>query len=121
LIAAAGRGEQRLRRGADVIATLRRGRRTRTHLIRVNALDNGLDHNRYGFAVSRRVGNAVVRNRTKRRLREIVHQVPTTPGHDVLVTANEAITNASFQELTRAFMSACRKLSIDNGSERHSS
>ncbi|HJM74886.1 MAG TPA: ribonuclease P protein component [Dehalococcoidia bacterium] len=119
-MAAVRRGEQRLRRGADVIATLRRGRRTRTHLLRVNALDNGLSHNRYGFAVSSRVGNSVVRNHTKRQLREIVHQVPTTPGHDVLVTANEAVTTATFKELTRAFATSCEKLSIYNRDLRSS-
>ena len=108
------RREQRLRRGADIIATLRRGRRTRTRLMRVNALDNGLDHNRYGFSISRRVGNSVVRNRAKRQLREIVHQVPTASGYDVMVTADESIANADFQEISRAFASATQKLSIAN-------
>lgn len=86
--------------------------------MRVTVLDNGLKHNRYGFAVSRRIGGAVVRNRTKRRLREITHQVRTAPGHDVLVTAEPSSADASFQELTRAFETATQKLAIADGDTR---
>ena len=111
-MAAARRGEQRLRRRADFLTTLRHGRRARTALLRVTVLDNDREHNRYGFAVSRRVGGAVVRNRTKRQLREIVRQVPTTPGHDVLVTADPSSVHASFRELKRDFKRATEKLSI---------
>lgn len=114
-MAAARRAEQRLRRRADFMAVLRHGRRARTRLMRVTVLDNGLDHNRYGFAVSRRVGGAVVRNRTKRRLREIVYQVRIAPGHDVLVTADPSSANASFQELTRAFETVSQKISNISG------
>ena len=65
-------------------------------------------HNRYGFAVGKRVGCAVIRNRTKRRLREIMHGLPLAPGHDVLVTAEPACVSASFQELSEVIEECAR-------------
>lgn len=60
---------------------------------------------RVGFVVSKAVGNAVVRNRTKRRLRHIaaehVKEIPV--GADVVVRANPAAATAAFQELDQAF------------------
>jgi len=56
---------------------------------------------RVGFVVSKAVGSAVVRNRTKRRLRALVHQrldrVP--PGTDLVIRANPPAAQASSQEL----------------------
>ncbi len=56
---------------------------------------------RVGFVVSRAVGSAVVRNRTKRRLRALaagrLATIPTGP--DVVVRANPAAATASFDEL----------------------
>ncbi len=56
---------------------------------------------RVGFVVSRAVGGAVVRNRTKRRLRAVVAaRLDTVPeGVDVVVRANPAAAAASSQEL----------------------
>jgi len=55
--------------------------------LRVAGLANGLDRNRLGLAVSRRFGNAVRRNRMKRRLREAFrlaqHDLPT--GFDLVI------------------------------------
>ena len=34
-------------------------------------MKNGLDHSRVGFTVTKKIGNSVVRNRVKRRLKEI--------------------------------------------------
>lgn len=60
---------------------------------------------RVGFVVSKGVGNAVVRNRTKRRLRAIaadhVNAIPS--GTDVVVRANPAAAAAEFGELDLAF------------------
>lgn len=54
---------------------------------------------RLGFSVSRRVGNAVVRNRTKRVLREVVrhHLDRLAPGWDVVVIARRAVAGASYR------------------------
>lgn len=59
---------------------------------------------RVGFVVSKAVGNAVVRNRTKRRLRAGVasrlSDIPT--GFDLVVRANPAAAAATYAELDAA-------------------
>ena len=59
---------------------------------------------RVGFVVSRAVGGAVVRNRTKRRLRALVAaRLDRLPeGTDVVVRANPAAGSASSEELAAA-------------------
>ena len=63
---------QRLRATADFERVMRRGRRVRGSLLHLVHRSNGIDESRIGYSVGRRVGNAVVRNRVKRRLRELV-------------------------------------------------
>lgn len=69
-------------------AKLRAGRGA----IVVHGAPNGLEHARLGLSVSRRVGNAVVRNRVKRRIREAFrlsqHELPR--GLDLVVVARSA-------------------------------
>ncbi len=59
---------------------------------------------RFGVSVSRRVGKAVVRNRIKRRLREIVRlrRQDIAPGWDVVLIARPPITRADYHEIERA-------------------
>ncbi|GAB3078245.1 ribonuclease P protein component [Intrasporangium mesophilum] len=59
---------------------------------------------RVGFVVSRAVGNAVVRNRTKRRLRAgVATRLSGIPsGFDVVVRANPAAAAATFADLDTA-------------------
>lgn len=66
---------------------------------------------RLGVTVSRRVGNAVVRNRIKRRIREWFRRQSqqTTGAHDILVIARPAAARlrgaATFAELSRLYRS----------------
>jgi ribonuclease P protein component len=60
---------------------------------------------RVGFTVTTRQGNAVERNRMRRRLREAVRlsaQFAMKPGHDYVIVAHRDMLSAPFERLTQA-------------------
>lgn len=67
---------------------------------------------RFGFTVSKKVGNAVERNRAKRRLREIVRlnavMVPQS-GHDYVLVGRKAALTLPFGRMTSEFASALKR------------
>ncbi len=70
---------------------------------------------RIGFTASKKVGNAVVRNRAKRRLRAAAEQVlshASAPGFDVVLIARTVTATCPFAELQRDLRWACRKLGL---------
>jgi ribonuclease P protein component len=92
----------RLQRKTDFDAVFKQGRAWHNELLVLRSLANTLEHNRFGFVTSKRLGNAVTRNRVRRRLREAIRVLPLTPGRDVVVSAKAAAARADFHELTRA-------------------
>ena len=86
----------------------RQGRSYANHLLVLWALPNHLAYSRFGFAVNSRIGNAVRRNRIKRRLREIIRlqQESIQPGWDIVLIARQPIRSADYQEME----SACARL-----------
>jgi ribonuclease P protein component len=68
---------------------------------------------RVGFTVSKKVGNAVERNRVRRRLREIVRHASAEaarPGHDYVLVGRRAGLTAPFGGLLEDFKSALQRL-----------
>lgn len=101
--------EQRLRRPRDFSAAYRSGRAHGNQTLVVRVRPNGGTATRFGFAVGKAVGGAVVRNLVKRRLREIARGTATKPGLDIVVGARKPAAEATYQELERAFASLMRR------------
>jgi ribonuclease P protein component len=91
----------RMRRGADFRRVYKEGRRKDGRLLVVHVSPGAAAGARVGFSVSSRVGNAVQRNRVRRRLREAARpliEAAATPV-DVVVVARPGAVSASFAEL----------------------
>ncbi len=70
--------------------------------------------NRVGVTVSKKLGCAVVRNRVRRRLREVyrINELRFAPGWDVVVVARSRCVKAEFSQLTEAYLSLAEKAGI---------
>ena len=93
---AAVRGEQYLTKREQFGLVYDKGSSWVSKMLVIKALPNGLHLSRYGFTVSRRVGKAVVRNRVKRLLREILRQTPIQPGWDIIFIARSSAARANY-------------------------
>jgi ribonuclease P protein component len=67
----------------------------------IRILPNGLDISRYGITVSRHVGKAVVRNKIKRRFREILRKITLRPGFDIVIIARASAARADYSEMKK--------------------
>ena len=96
------RGEQYLTKKAQFGLVYDKGRSWVSNTVVMRALPNGLGLSRYGFTVSRRVGKAVVRNRVKRLLREILRQTRLQPGWDIIFIARASAARTSYAGLEKS-------------------
>ena len=78
------------------------------------ARKNRLGSNRVGITVSKKLGHAVVRNRTRRRLREVyrLNEEKFSPGWDIVVVARSGAVEAPFAALTRSYLHLAKKAGI---------
>ena len=78
------------------------------------------EKNRVGFTVSKKLGHAVVRNRTRRRLREIyrLNEHRFARGYDIVVVARSAAVDADFAVLERAYLNLAKKAGILSEADR---
>jgi ribonuclease P protein component len=107
---------ERLKRRAEFLRVASKGRKAPVHGLVLQALVRD-DHEpvRVGFTVTKKVGNAVVRNRTRRRLREaarlLLRDAPVM-GADIVVIGRDATRGRHFVDLIDDLRRALRKTGI---------
>ena len=107
---------RRLRRREEFRRALRDGKRARDALLSITAVRSELPDadSRYGFAIPKRVGGAVVRNRIKRRLRAIVGKSDHPKGWDYVIYAFPAAADATSEKLAGSVNRLVRRLKSGN-------
>ena len=114
--ASPGRSAGRLKRRAEFLRAAAKGRKTATHGLVLQALNrDDQAPARIGFTVTKKIGNAVVRNRTRRRLKEAArlelaqHEIT---GVDLVLIGREATRGRNFLDLRDDFRRALRKAGV---------
>jgi len=98
---ARGRARGRLTRRAEFDSVYRNGRRRSSRQFTVFFAANGLAESRFGMSVGRALGGAVVRNRIRRRVREVLllHRGEIPSGWDIIVHPRASVAKADFASL----------------------
>ena len=76
--------------------------------------ENHLGINRVGVTVGKKLGKAVIRNRVRRRLREVyrLNEQAFAKGLDIVVVARSKCIGAEFEKLTAAYLHLAKKAGI---------
>ena len=92
------------------------GRVWANRLLVMKIIPNDLDRSRFGFLVSKRIGNAVVRNKVKRRLRDVMRLEPVEAGWDMIFIARRGAANSDYRHLKRAAEGLLKRARLLSGS-----
>jgi ribonuclease P protein component len=98
-------------------AVYSKGRSWFGDLVVLRAMPNQLPVSRSGLSVSKKVGKAVVRNKVKRRLREIIRLTPLKPGWDIVLIARTNSTEAKYKDLEEAVIDLLNRAQILESTE----
>jgi ribonuclease P protein component len=108
-------GPERLRRRSEFLVVAAKGRKSAMPGVVVQALAvPDQPRARLGFTCSRKVGNAVARNRARRRLREAARRVlpPALAGWDLVLIGRPATVERPFPALVEDLSAAIRRLGV---------
>ena len=109
-----------VKQNGDFRRIYRRGRSAVAGGVVVYCLKNRQGMSRLGVTVSTKLGHAVVRNRVRRRIREVyrLHEDDFCPGWDIVVVARSRAVEAPFDKLTASFLNLSGRAGILKGEDR---
>lgn len=110
-----------LNRNTDFKRLYGRGKSYAAASVVVYVMKNRTHNLRLGITVSKKIGKAVVRNRAKRRLREIyrANRDKIKVGNDIILVARSRTAVVPFDKLNRDFCVAAEKLNIFKCDEKN--
>ncbi len=104
----------RLKRASEFLRVKTEGQSCHGRLMVLSFLKTGEPLTRIGFITSRRVGNAVTRNRVRRRLREIIRlsRPRMKIGHWLVLVARKSAADATYAAMEQEWLKLARQTSI---------
>ncbi|WAA09534.1 ribonuclease P protein component [Fervidibacillus albus] len=96
----------RIKKNEDFQKIFQKGKSTANRQFIIYRLENGRDHFRIGLSVSKKIGNAVVRNRIKRYVRQAFHELEQEirPSYDLIIIARKSAKDMSYQEVKKSLI-----------------
>ncbi len=103
-----------LRKNREFKKVFRRGKKFFSRYMVVYYLKNGLNYNRYGFSISKKVGNSVVRHRVKRLFVEVIRrmQEELAGGYDFVIVAKKTSGYMDYHECKKDVLKAMNRESL---------
>lgn len=98
--------KHRLRSNEDFKNVYHNGKNYWNRNIVLYVMKNQLDYTRVGFSVTKKIGNSVVRNRVKRRMREIcrLNFLNIKKGYDIIFIPKKNVVDIGYRELESAII-----------------
>lgn len=104
----------RLRKHHEFSAVYRYKKSKATPSLVCYCMPNDGANNRFGFSLSKKIGKAHVRNRYKRRLREItrLHASSFRSGYDIILVARKNIVTLDYLQLEKEYLALMKKCGV---------
>jgi len=86
-----------VKKSEDFNNIIEKGNKSKSNLYYLYYLKNSFDHNRYGIAVSKKIGNAVIRNKNKRQIKSIIDSMQIKiKGYDFVIILKTNINDFNY-------------------------
>ncbi len=104
----------RLKKRSDFLRLQKEGRKWIAPTVIVQVTSGQTENTRTGFTATKKLGNAVIRNRTKRRMREAARQAlaGALSPHDVVLIGRSDTAICPFQNLVRDLRWCLKRLEV---------
>ena len=106
------RPHERVRRRPEYLRAYEHGRKHHARFMTVFARETAQTASRLGVSATRKFGSAVVRNRAKRRARELFRHHKPMPGLDLVIIPRRGFDSVAFDDLVVDYLAALRRLRV---------
>lgn len=96
----------RLRNNEDFKMVYRKGKSYWNRNLGIYIMKNNLNNSRIGFSITKKFGNSVIRNRTRRRIQEILRKKfdYIKEGYDIIIIPRKNVVDITHKQLESAIL-----------------
>ncbi|MBS4534948.1 ribonuclease P protein component [Clostridium sp. D2Q-14] len=105
----------KLRNNRDFSKVYDKGKSIANKYLVMFYIENELDYNRVGFSTTKKLGNAVIRNRVKRLIKESyrLNNDKLINGYDIIFLARVRANNASYKEIEKSIINLLKRSKLN--------